>query len=87
MELGLLQPHEVEEAVATRFSSVRVGVAGRAELSLQGVMDCGVCPATLLALLARWGGGACGAVQAGRLYGQPPQLCLLLLQCSGCSQH
>ncbi|WIA16783.1 hypothetical protein OEZ85_013431 [Tetradesmus obliquus] len=53
VELGLLQPHEVEEAVATRFSSVRVGVAGRAELSLQGVMDCGVCPATLLALLAR----------------------------------
>jgi hypothetical protein len=53
VELGLLQPAEVEAAVASRWGSVRVGVAGRAELSLQGVMDCGVCPATLLSLLAR----------------------------------
>ncbi|KAF6259744.1 hypothetical protein COO60DRAFT_1700692 [Scenedesmus sp. NREL 46B-D3] len=53
VDLGLLQPSEVEAAVASRFSSVRVGVAGRAELTLAGVMDCGVCPQTLLRLLAR----------------------------------
>jgi hypothetical protein len=53
VELGLLQPGEVEAAVASRWGSVRVGVAGRAELTLQGVMDAGVCPQTLLQLLAR----------------------------------
>eukprot|EP00775_Hariotina_reticulata_P003056 gene3056-3337_t len=41
VELGVLSPGELQSVVASRFSSVRVGVAGVAEVRLQGVMDCG----------------------------------------------
>jgi hypothetical protein len=53
VDLGVLSSEELQLVVASRFSSVRVGVAGGTQVQLQGVMDCGVSPAALLDILKR----------------------------------
>lgn len=50
-DLGLLSAAELEQAIATEYNPARLGFSGGKDLWVRDVLNVGVCPVTLLALL------------------------------------
>ena len=51
--LGLLNEAELEEVLVSEFNPVRMGFAGRSEITTRDVLNCGVSPRALLGILKR----------------------------------
>lgn len=51
MELGLLSAAELEEVLVTEFNPVRMGFEGSTEIITHDVLNCGVLPSRMVALV------------------------------------